>query len=208
MLQRKLSARALSVLLSTAMCVPLVAAESAVTKIKSNQRTALELQLGNKGSITGKLVDRQGKTLPNVDVLLTGKQGRATVKTDAQGIFQITGLTVGEYGVRVGDQTQVVRMWNPQTAPPKTAQAGLFVIGDTLRGQCSGGAWCDGCDSCNAAPAPTCGPSCGGCDSCGGAYGTVFGGHGNGLLSKPWLLGAGVAAAIAIPIALDDDDAS
>lgn len=206
MLQRKLFARALSVLLSTALCVPVVAAESAVVKAKSNQRTALELQLGSKGSITGKLVDRQGKTLTNVDVLLTGKQGRATTKTNAQGIFQITGLSVGEYGVHVGDQTQVVRMWNPQTAPPKTAQAGLFVIGDTLRGQC--GPSCGGCNSCSAAPAPTCGPSCGGCDSCGGAYGTMFGGHGNGLLSKPWLLGAGVAAAIAIPIALDDDDAS
>jgi len=49
----------------------------------------------------------------------------------------------------------------------------------------------------------------------GGAGGGLFGGAGGGgifggagLLSSPWIIGAGVAAAIAIPLALDDDDAS
>lgn len=36
--------------------------------------------------------------------------------------------------------------------------------------------------------------------------GGIFGGA--GLLSSPWVIGAGVAAAVAIPVALDDDDAS
>ena len=40
----------------------------------------------------------------------------------------------------------------------------------------------------------------------GAGGGGIFGGA--GLLSSPWIIGAGVAAAIAIPIALDDDDAS
>ena len=46
----------------------------------------------------------------------------------------------------------------------------------------------------------------GGLFSGAGGGGGIFGGA--GLLSNPWIIGAGVAAAIAIPIALDDDDAS
>lgn len=231
MVQRKLFMRALSVLMSASLCFPAMAAETTVAKVKTAQRSALELQMDASGLIRGKVVDRQGKSLPNAEVKVSNRVGSAVSKTDANGVFSVTGLSMGEYFIGVGSQSQKVRVWNAKTAPPKTAQAALLVVGGAVRGQC--GPSCGGCNSCaqtcapacNPAPAcaPSCGPSCGGCNSCGGGggYGSVFGGGGfggggfgggafgggaAGLLSSPVLIGAGVAAAIAIPLAIDDDD--
>lgn len=212
MVQRKLFVRALSVLMSATLCFPALAAETTVANLKSVQRSAIELQMGVGGSIRGKVVDRQGKSLSNAEVKVQNKIGAAVAKTDANGVFSVTGLNVGEYVIGVGNQTQRVRVWNAKTAPPKTAQAALLVVGGAVRAQC--GDSCGGCTSCE--PVPSCGPSCGGCNSCssGGCFGGggglggggFLGGGGGGLLSSPLIIGAGVAAAIAIPLAIDDDD--
>lgn len=245
MLQRKLFLRAVAATLAALMCVPAVAAESAIAKLNSNQktRTAIDLRLGSEGSIVGKVVNRQGQTVSSANVKIASKRGTATLKAGSNGLFAAKGLHAGEYVVQVNDQSYAVRMWTADTAPPKTAMAALFVVGDAVRGQCCGDSSCGGgCStgacggggsSCLSGPSysPVCssacesgyetscpGPSCGGCGTCGGGGfgngygGGVFGsgtgvfGHGAGLLSSPLLVGAGVAAAIAIPIALDDDD--
>lgn len=232
MVQRKLFARALSILMSATLCFPAVAAESTVAKLKSAPRTAIELQMDANGSIRGKVVDRQGKSLSNAEVKVVSRDGSGIAKTDAQGMFAMNGLTVGEYVIAVGKQSQKVRVWNAKTAPPNTAQAALLVVGGAVRAQC--GSSCGGCNSCapsSCGPAPSCGisspvtapcastlpscgPSCGGCNECGGGGcglfgggGGCFGGGGFGSMGAgPLLIGAGVAAAIAIPLALDDDD--
>lgn len=256
MLQRKLLMRTLSVLMSVILCVPAIAVESTAAKLKSKARTAVELQMQADGSIRGKVVDRQGKSLANASVKISNRVGSAAVQTDAQGMFAIQGVGVGEYVIGLGNGTQKVRVWNARTAPPNTAQLALLVVGDAVRGQCCGAA-CGGCDSCAAPAAPACGapapacaapacgapapscdapacaaptcgvpspvcspcdsiiPSCdscggGGCDSCGsggGCFGGggLFGGAG-GIGASPLLIGGVVAAAIAIPLAVDDDD--
>ena len=239
MLQRKLLLRAVAATLAALMCVPAVAAESAIAKLNSNQktRTAIDLRLGSEGSIIGKIVNRQGQPVSSANVKLASKRGAATLKAGTNGLFAAKGLQAGEYVVQVNDQSYAVRMWTADTAPPKTAMAALFVVGDAVRGQCCGDSSCGGgCSSCLSGPSysPACstgcesgsdyatscpGPSCGGCGTCGGGGfggggygGRIFGsgtgvfGRGAGLLSRPFLVGAGVAAAIAIPIALDDDD--
>ncbi len=269
MLQRKLLMRTLSVLLSASLCYPVMAVDTAAAKSKSQSRTAVELQMQADGSIRGKVVDRQGKSIANAPVKVVNRIGSAVAKTDANGMFAVQGISVGEYVIGIGSGSQKVRVWNAQTAPPKTAQLALLVVGDTVRGQCCGDS-CDGCSTC-AAPAPSCGapagdccaaaapscgapagdccdgagpscgapscsaptcgvpspvcspcdsiisscgPSCGGCDSCGGGCGLFGGGAGlfgggGGVLSGgggPILIGGAVASAIAIPLALDDDD--
>lgn len=273
MLQRKLLMRALSVLLSATMCFPAFAANSMAAKLNSNPRTAVELQMQADGTIRGKVVNRQGNSLTNAKVNVVSKDGQAVALTDANGMFAVQGLTVGEYMIGIGQRTQKVRVWNSRTAPPNTAQLALLVVGDTVRGQCCttapacgapaadccaaapacGAPAADCCaaaapacvapaadccatapvcgapaaDCCDAAPvcaapaadccaAPSCGPSCGGCDSCGGCG--LFGG-GSGLFgggagaggvlgagAGPIVIGGAVAAAIALPLALDDDD--
>lgn len=208
MLHRKWIAKSTSLLLCLLMSVPTVAAEAVVSTLGSN-RQVLDLQLRENGSILGKLVDRQGNALPNVDVQVLAKRGAAaSVTTNQEGVFVAQGLSAGEMTVHIGGQSQAVRVWDAKLAPPSASPAALFVVGDAVRGQCC--------------PQDNCAPACGGCGSCnqcctsGGGYGLFGhgGGHGwgsglgHGLLARPWLLGAGVAAAIAIPLALDDDDAS
>ena len=215
MLHHKWFARTLSIVLCALMSVPVVAVEASVSALDTN-RQVLDLQLGEHGSFLGKLVDRQGQGLANVDVqILTKHAVVASVKTNDEGIFKAQGLNAGEMAVRVGGLTQMVRVWNPDMAPPAASHGALFVVGDAVRGQCCPQPVCT----------ETCAPACGGCGNCnecgtsggglfGGGHGGGFGGHfgggglAHGLLTKPWLLGAGVAAAIAIPLALDDDDAS
>lgn len=242
MLQRKLFLRAVAATLAALMCVPAVAAENAIANLNSNQktRTALDLRLGSEGSIIGKIVNRQGQPVSSATVQLASKRGATNLKAGDNGLFAAKGLQPGEYVVQVNDQSYAVRMWTADTAPPKTAMAALFVVGDTVRGQCCGDSSCGGgcstagcgggscltgpsyssaCSStCEPAYETSCpGPSCSGCGACGSGFGRGFGGrvfgsgvgvfgHGGGLLSSPLLVGAGVAAAIAIPIALDDDD--
>jgi len=197
------------------MSFPAMAAEVAVSQLNS-QRQALDLQLGEDGSILGKLVDQQGVALAKVDVQLVTKRGlAATAKTNADGVFLAKGLSQGELAVLVGGETQMIRLWNAETAPPNAPQAAMFVVGDAVRGQCCPQDCQPACQPvCQPACQPVCQPGCapnGGGGLFGhGGFGRFGGGlgGGGGLLASPWLLGAGVAAAIAIPLALDDDDAS
>ena len=167
--------RALATMLSVTMCFPVFAARpNAVPafQVEGAKRHTMELQLGADASLTGKLVDTQGKALAKVDVQVAGKHGRTIVRTDDNGVFRLTGVKVGEYSISVGSKTQIVRVWNAATAPPQAAKAALFVVGNTIRGQ---------------------------------QHNSMFG---PGNAAKAWIIGAGIAAAIAIPLALDDDDAS
>ena len=81
----------------------------------------------------------------------------------------------GVYQIATSGSNGIYRLWAAQTAPP-AAQAKLLVVNDgqIALGQC-------------------CHDGCGGC--CGSGW---------GLLGNPWVLGGIVAAAIAIPLALDE----
>lgn len=216
MLQRRSILRALGVVLSLSFCCGVQAADTGATTTKAAEAKVIELQLGSQGLISGQVVNRQGVAVANAEVLVANKQGKiGTVKTDQRGMFAAKGLKSGQVVMTVANQTYPVRLWSTAAAPPKSVRQAMLVVGDTVRGQC--GSNCGGCSICSAVqdpcgssilPGNSCGPNCGGCNSCGG--GGCFGGSGfgGGLMSKPWLIGAGVAAAIAIPLAIDDDDAS
>ncbi len=150
----------------------------------------VDVELNDSGLLQGKLVTQTGQPIANAPVVV-GQSAQVIAKTAtlADGTFQIATLRGGLYNVAAGGNSVNVRAWLPRTAPPLARDGLLVVQGPVIRGQ--------GCtaDSCTG----TCGGSC---DACGVAGGPL------GLLMNPFVIGAAVAAAIAIPLALDDDDAS
>jgi hypothetical protein len=147
-----------------------------------------DVQLQAGGVLVGQVLGGQGKALAESPVVLS-IAGReiARVKTDRTGKFQVVGLTGGVYQVTAGGQQSVYRLWAPQTAPP-AAQSGLMLVSDSdvIRGQYDCGSPVCG--------SPVCGSGCG------------AGGVGNWIANHPILTAGAIGAAIAIPLALDDDD--
>ena len=175
------------------MMVPSVAwGEQATADAAVTRRVVetVDVELTNEGLLQGKLVAQNGQPVANAPVVLVqSSQALAKTTTRVDGTFQFNALRGGLYNVMAAGTPINVRAWAPRTAPPLAHDGLLVVKGAVVRGQ--------GCtvDSCTG----TCG---GACDACG------VGGGPLGLLMNPFVIGAAVAAAIAIPLALDDDDAS
>ena len=167
-------------------CIGMIIPRSCLAQV-AVQPATMDVALTAGGSLSGQVVDRQGNAV--ADVAFQMKQGNQMVvdtRTDELGRFQVKALQGGVYQVAAAGQARQIRVWAPQTAPPNAQVNLTMAVGDIQRGQ--------GCtiDSCTG----TCGGTCAACNS-GGAL---------GFLMNPWVIGAAVAAAIAIPLALDDDD--
>lgn len=151
----------------------------------------VDVALDSAGVFHGHVVDAGGQpvAMANVRMLRDGNPLVSTVTND-QGGFDVASLQGGVYSVQLADQTHLLRLWAANTAPPHANQGFTVATGTVARGQ-----------SCTA-------NSCTG--MCGGTCGACKGGW--GFLTNPWVIGAAVAAAIAIPIAVsnndDDDNAS
>lgn len=153
-------------------------------------------------AVEGKLVSRAGQFVGNRPLrLMNAKGGSLVAKTDARGAFKFAMSEPGLYALQAeGTRSQFVRVWDKRVAPPTAKQKLLVVLdGTVIRGQCCdnpSGIACDGCGDC--------GDCCGG--SCGNAPQFGVGRLVQGALDNPWLVAAGTAAAIAVPLATDDDD--
>jgi len=154
-----------------------------------------DVALHDGGVLVGQMVNAQGAAIAGapVSVRAAGKE-IARVNTDQTGKFQVAGLKGGVHEVACAGQQDVYRMWAPRTAPP-AAQQGLMLVPSTdlVRGQ--------GCGS-----GVNCGSACGGGSYGGGYAGGGGGGIGNWIANHPILTTAAVATAIAVPLALADDD--
>ncbi len=146
----------------------------------------LDISLQSDGVLFGQVADAGGNSQVGIPVTVfaAGKiLGRGT--TDRAGNFQIKGLTGGVVTVEAAGTQGNCRLWAPGTAPP-AAQQGLLVV---------------------APDQVACGQNCGSCVGCGSG---VCRGHGGGLLGimldHPFVTAGVIGAAIAIPLALDDDD--
>ncbi len=157
---------------------------------------ALHQGASQQGNVlVGQMLDAQGAAIAGatVSVQTAGKEV-ARVLTDQAGKFQVTGLKGGVHQVAAAGQQNVYRLWAPQTAPP-AAQQGLMLVSstDVVRGQCDCGT-------------PTCGSACGGGGGGGVLGGGVGGGIGNWIANHPIVTAGAIATAIAVPLALEDDD--
>lgn len=143
-----------------------------------------DVALRDGGRLTGQVLDAAGSPVSDTAVAVVGRgQVLASAQTGPDGRFAVAGVKAGVCEVATTNGVTVCRLWAPRTAPPAAQQDALVIHGDTV---------VRGSDDC-----ATCPPS-----------GGVSRGGVIGFLSNPWVLGGIVAAAIAIPLALDNDDAS
>lgn len=159
-------------------CVGLIAPPSAFAGTAATPAVA-DIALGEGGVFVGKVVNAQGAPIAGTTVSL--RQGGAEIVstvTDAEGVFAAQGVRGGQYQVVAEEGSVVYRLWSPGTAPPAANQSALIVTGSEIVN---------------------------------GQYVEHPGHHrGGGLVEwvkrHPILVGTGIAAAIAIPLAVADDD--
>ena len=151
----------------------------------------IECTLTSDSRFSGRVVNRSGRAIAGARVaMLTSDSKAVSTKTDGTGRFEFQRVRAGGYVLNVGAQSLQVRVWDARVAPPSARKELLLVSGDVVRAQCEAGWQCDGCLSCETQPQ--------------GHFGGVF----QRILCNPWIVGAGTAAAIAVPLGTDDDDAS
>jgi hypothetical protein len=140
-----------------------------------------DVALRTDGLLVGQVIDQQGvaKAGMPVSIQFAGKEVAKTT-TDANGVFAAKGLRGGQYQFVTPTGASVCRLWAPNTAPPSARPGALVVSGnEVLRAQ---------------------GPDCS-CQSGGPMHAWV-----GWVKTHPYITAGTVAAAIAIPIALADDD--
>lgn len=170
------------------LLIPTAAFADLPTKLPTTrnvEKSVLDLAMSPGGALVGQLVDGQGKPLSErtVSVLQEGEIA-ITATTNASGRFDFLGLRGGSYHLLDGKNVYDCRLWAAGTAPPAAAKQLLLVDGPVARAN----------------------------DCCPGGLAHVArhnpGGAIMHTLSNPWVVGGLIAAAIAIPLALDDDSAS
>ncbi|MEX2093512.1 MAG: carboxypeptidase-like regulatory domain-containing protein [Pirellulales bacterium] len=169
--------RWLAALASIGLCLPIApAAAKEIVPAKAPIIRDVELAVG--GLLVGRLLDANGRPLDNADISIqSGSKTLASTRTDAEGVFAVSNLRGGVHQITTADNVQLCRLWAHGTAPPRTAKSIDVVSGsDVVRGQYG--------------PPP-----------------------GNRMWKKakvwatnPWIVGGVVAAAVAIPVALSDND--
>ena len=137
-------------------------------------------------SLHGIVVDSAGETHANVPVTVFQHGNEvARTETDADGRFVACGLRGGSCIVQYPDQVRQYRVWTPKAAPPSAC-------GRIFHRKKS----CQRTNKCN------CQHHGRKCKKCRGCKGTGMIG---GVMKSPLALAA-IGAAVAVPIALNDDD--
>jgi hypothetical protein len=136
-----------------------------------------DVALHQTGVLRGLVVDGQGASTSDVEVALV-QRGKvvATTRSAIDGSFAVSGLQGGVYQVSTRGGVGTLRLWAPHTAPPVAEDEVLLIHNAPLAAE-----------PLSAATAPR--------------GGTIF-----RAVTHPWVLGGVAAAAIAVPLSLDDDD--
>jgi hypothetical protein len=165
------------------LCLPLGSAAAddvrdLATPVATNASLIRDVELSGGGILIGRLLDADGQPMADAAVsVLANSQVVATARTDRNGVFAVAGLRGGVHEIAAADTVQLCRLWTAGMAPPRAAKS-VEIVSETgvVRGQ-----W---------GPPP-----------------------GNGvvkqikvLATNPFVVGGVVAAAVAIPVALSDDD--
>lgn len=140
----------------------------------------IDFQLDDGGLFSGEVRNHAGKLLPGktVRVLFEGTE-LATAQTDAGGMFRVSGLREGLHDVEVCDSTKRYQLWAEESAPPESEQCARLVCSEEVV----------------AAPRPVrqvARPR---------RFGRLASAFATYPLATTALVGAGIGAAIAIPIA-------
>jgi len=169
--------RALIALATVGMLVPVVPASATENATRSAQPLR-DIELGRGGLLVGRLTDANGRPLADVpvEVRSSGKP-LAAMLSDAEGVFAVAQLRGGVHEITTAGSNEVCRLWAPGTAPPGALPSIEVVApGEVVRGQYG--------------PPP----------------GNRFIKRAKVWATNPLIVGGVVAAAVAIPVALSDDD--
>jgi hypothetical protein len=170
--------RILAALAITGSILPIAPASAKQDSPAAAAPMVRDVELAYGGLLVGRLADANGRPLANapVSVIADGKP-LATMHTDAEGIFAVAKLRGGVHEIATADTVRVCRLWAPGTAPPGAPQSIEVVApGEVVRGQYG--------------PPP----------------GNRFIKKAKVWATNPFIVGGVVAAAVAIPVALSDDD--
>jgi hypothetical protein len=141
------------------------------------QASPADVALLDGGVLVGLIVSAEGAPIAGADVSIRlGGKEVAQARTNENGVYQIAGLRGGVYQVVSANTAGVYRFWSPRTAPP-SARRGLMTVAGP---QVVRGQY-------PAAPGP---------------FAKAMG----WIAEHPILTTMGVAAGIAIPLAINDDD--
>ncbi len=165
------------------MCLPIPALAAGpistpTADVGSPQFEVRDVELAQGGLLVGQLLDERMQPMAGADVAIsTGGHTVVATQTDAEGVFAVAGLRSGVHQITAADAAQNCRFWGPGAAPPRAAQGVRIVAGDGIvRGQ-----W---------GPPPMA----------------------NRLIQRtkvwatnPFVVGGVIAAAVAIPVALNND---
>ena len=182
---RKSTSRFLILVATVGMVLPrpvVFGQQVRTASLQTNLPEVRDVSLNSHGVLSGAVVTAQGQ--PAVSCPVRIQQGDAPIAettTDDAGRFAVASLRGGMYQVVAGDQMENIRVWTVSTAPPAATDGYTVVVGNVARGQ-----GCTGTPDCS-------------CTSC-------CGGGPLGFLMNPFVIGAAVAAAIAIPLALNNND--
>lgn len=140
-----------------------------------------DIRLEAAGGFRGQIVASEGRALSGESIELWS-HGRCISRciTDDGGQFRFPSLRPGVYQILANGTGRVIRLWNPGTAPPVAQDALLLVQGPVIRGQYPPRGY-------------------------GGQKG-VYDGAVMKTLSNPWVFSGLIAAGIAVPIALSNND--
>lgn len=171
------SSRILMMLAIVGMLLP-VAPARAQESAPAPGHVVRDVELGYGGLLVGRLLDGNGRPLSGAEVTVAcGNKSLANTHTDAEGVFAVSNLRGGVHAVVTTENMQVCRLWAPGTAPPQAPKS-IDLVSDTsvARGQYG--------------PPP----------------GNRFIRSAKVWATNPFIVGGVVAAAIAIPVALSDND--
>ena len=150
---------------------------SPLSAAPSGALTPNDVALQPGNVLTGQVVDAQGVSQPHAVVTVANHEAEvARVQADAEGNFSVPGLQGGVYRVASGEQHNIYRVWAPNTAPPVAQKSVMMVVGQ---------------------------------DVVRGQYGYTpgpFTSMAQWCADHPIMCAAAIGAAIAIPIAVADDD--
>lgn len=94
----------------------------------------MDVSLNHESILEGYLIDPFGKVLKETSVTLV--QNRKVIwtgRTDADGHFQVRGLSTGIYRVDSDRLTANCRIWSSETAPPRASRSLLLTRDPTPR---------------------------------------------------------------------------
>ena len=190
--------RQLQTMAAAAACLGMIASPVAMAALPQGQPSfAADVALGGGGVLVGQLVDAEGKVLTGTPVSIqTGGQEVARVATNENGVFFAQGLAGGVYEVAAAEHRGVYRLWAPTTAPPQASQSITAVSSPTVA-QAQYGA---------PAEPPLIGPPPAPVMATGPAKRGPLGKTMNWVSEHPLLTAGIVATAIAVPVALGEDD--